>query len=46
MKNLTKKERREDEKDDVSAGALGLDLNRWSSVPIIAVASPVCRCPC
>jgi hypothetical protein len=29
----------EDEKDDVSAGALGLDLNRWSSVPVIAVVA-------
>jgi hypothetical protein len=31
----------EDEKDDVSVGALGLciDLNRWSSVPVIAVVA-------
>jgi hypothetical protein len=29
----------EDKKDDVSAGALGLDLNRWSSVLIIAVVA-------
>jgi hypothetical protein len=29
----------EDEKDDVSAGALGLGLNRWSSMPVIAVVA-------
>jgi hypothetical protein len=30
----------EGEKDDVSAGALGLDLSRWSSgVPVIAVVA-------